>query len=179
MVAALDRLDHVMADLTGGPLKNVRHERFCNEIVSGKSQAEAYRLAGYKPDTGAASRLSANVSIQARIAELCKPVFDEYEVSNASVQREMALIGFHRPKSYKRFLASGNLDDVTSEQSAAIREVKTLVDAEGNSRIEVKFADKMPSLNSLARILGMMKDGPDVSIPVSFTVEFAAPPKGD
>lgn len=53
-----------------GPLKNARHERFAQELAKGKSQIDAYEAAGYKPDRGAATRLSANVSVQDRAAEL-------------------------------------------------------------------------------------------------------------
>lgn len=53
-----------------GPLKNARHERFAQELAKGKSQVDAYQAAGYKPDRGAATRLSANVSVAARTDEL-------------------------------------------------------------------------------------------------------------
>jgi hypothetical protein len=51
-------------------LSNPRHEKFAQGLAEGKTAINAYELAGYKPDRGAASRLSANVSIQARVAEL-------------------------------------------------------------------------------------------------------------
>ena len=51
-------------------LSNPRHEKFALGLAQGKPAINAYELAGYKPDRGAASRLSANVSIQARVAEL-------------------------------------------------------------------------------------------------------------
>jgi hypothetical protein len=51
-------------------LSNPRHEKFAQGLAQGKPAINAYELAGYKPDRGAASRLSANVSIQARVAEL-------------------------------------------------------------------------------------------------------------
>lgn len=51
-------------------LSNPKHERFVQELAKGKSQTEAYEAAGYKPDRGAASRLSTNVSVQARLTEL-------------------------------------------------------------------------------------------------------------
>jgi hypothetical protein len=51
-------------------LSNTRHERFAQELAKGKSQEQAYIEAGYKPDRGAASRLSANVNIQSRVANL-------------------------------------------------------------------------------------------------------------
>lgn len=53
-----------------GPLKNARQERFAQELAKGCSQVEAYELAGYKPDRGAATRLSANVSVAGRVREL-------------------------------------------------------------------------------------------------------------
>jgi hypothetical protein len=53
-----------------GPLKNARHERFAQELAKGQSQVEAYAAAGYKPDRGAATRMSANVSVRERLAEL-------------------------------------------------------------------------------------------------------------
>ena len=36
-----------------GPLKNPRHERYAQELAKGKSQAEAYEAAGYKPSRSA------------------------------------------------------------------------------------------------------------------------------
>lgn len=53
-----------------GPLKNARHERFAQELAKGKSQVDAYAAAGYKPDRGAATRLSAKVSVAERAREL-------------------------------------------------------------------------------------------------------------
>ena len=51
-------------------LKNARHERFAQEMAKGKSQTEAYSLAGYDGDRTAASRLSTNVNVRTRLAEL-------------------------------------------------------------------------------------------------------------
>ena len=51
-------------------LSNPRHEKFAQGLAQGKPAINAYELAGYKPDRGAASRLSANVSIRTRVAEL-------------------------------------------------------------------------------------------------------------
>lgn len=51
-------------------LKNARHERFAQELAKGKSAAEAYVVTGYKDNRSAASRLSTNVNVAARVAEL-------------------------------------------------------------------------------------------------------------
>lgn len=73
-------------------LKNPKHERFSQELAKGKSQTEAYEKAGYKPDRGAASRLSTNVSIQARVAELqarvAERITEKAAVTAASLMEE-------------------------------------------------------------------------------------------
>jgi hypothetical protein len=51
-------------------LSNQRHEIFAQELAQGKSATEAYTLAGYKGDRTAASRLSTNVNVMARVQEL-------------------------------------------------------------------------------------------------------------
>lgn len=51
-------------------LSNARHERFAQELAKGKSASEAYVAAGYRESRSAASRLSANVNVIDRVAEL-------------------------------------------------------------------------------------------------------------
>ena len=51
-------------------LGNARHEAFAQALAKGKSATEAYTAAGYKGDRTAASRLSTNVNVQARLTEL-------------------------------------------------------------------------------------------------------------
>lgn len=165
-----------------GPLKNHRQELYCQEIVSGKSQSEAYRLAGYKHDAGAASRLSANVNVVARIAELLKPVFDRYAITTDRIQREMALSAFARMKHYEKFITSGSWDDVTEEESAAIGEVttrRTRTEA-GVEVVDLKFklADKHQSLVALAKIRGLMKEGGSEPMQVIFNVHRTERSKG-
>lgn len=73
-------------------LTNPKHERFAQGLFKGKSQIEAYADAGYKPDSGAANRLSGNVSIQSRIAELQAASSLRVEVTVASLIEEAASI---------------------------------------------------------------------------------------
>lgn len=51
-------------------LSNPRHERFAQELASGKSASEAYTLAGFKPSRPNASRLQHDDNISQRITEL-------------------------------------------------------------------------------------------------------------
>jgi hypothetical protein len=66
-------------------LSNPKHEKFCQLRFKGKSQEEAYRLAGYKPDPGAASRLSRNVGVQNRLKELHIAALNKVEVTVESM----------------------------------------------------------------------------------------------
>lgn len=72
-----------------GPLKNTRQEKFCHELAQGKSQLEAYVAAGYKPDDGAACRLSGNVRVIARLAELQKRTAEKATTTAADIARQL------------------------------------------------------------------------------------------
>lgn len=67
-------------------LTNARHEKFAQELAKGKSASEAYVAAGYGESRSAASRLSTNVNVQARVAEL-----QERAAANVVISREWVL----------------------------------------------------------------------------------------
>lgn len=67
-------------------LSNPRHERFAQELARGKSASEAYIAAGYEESRSAASRLSTNVNVQSRVAEL-----QERAAANVVISREWVL----------------------------------------------------------------------------------------
>jgi phage terminase small subunit len=52
------------------PLKNPKHEAFAQFCAEGKSQAEAYRLAGFKGDRREASKARHRPDIARRVGEL-------------------------------------------------------------------------------------------------------------
>lgn len=66
-------------------LKNTRHERFAQELAKGKSQAEAYEIAGYAPSEPNASRLTRNDKVQERIAELQAGAAKRTEITVAGI----------------------------------------------------------------------------------------------
>lgn len=72
-----------------GPLKNARQEKFAQELAKGKSQVDAYVAAGYKPDRGAATRLSANVSVRARCDELKARAAEKAVVTAADIAAQL------------------------------------------------------------------------------------------
>ncbi|WP_417702336.1 terminase small subunit [Pseudophaeobacter sp.] len=64
-------------------LPNPRHESFAQALAKGKSAADAYVDAGYKPSRSAASRLSTNVNVQRRVSELQGKAAEKAEWSAA------------------------------------------------------------------------------------------------
>lgn len=111
------------------------------------------------------------------------------EVTNDRIIREISLSGFARMKDYKVLLASGNLDDVTSEESAAVTEIIVdRVEKRGGGRrkqgekpeaqaevvrTRIKLGDKHQSLVTLAKIKGLMRDVDTPPVAVNFIVEWA------
>jgi len=51
-------------------LDNPRHERFAQHLAEAKTAAEAYVLAGFKPNRGNPSKLAHRPSVAARVKEL-------------------------------------------------------------------------------------------------------------
>jgi phage terminase small subunit len=70
-------------------LPNAKHERFAQELAKGKTQAEAYQAAGYKPSEPNASRLKSNDKVAARVAELQERGAIRAEVTVASIIAEL------------------------------------------------------------------------------------------
>lgn len=146
-------------------LKNSRHEKFAQNVAAkGMSASEAYRKAGYKADTGAAARLSANVSVAARIQELKERHADRAEISAERVLREIASIAFANQDDFSEWGPDGvTLKDsttLTREQKATVAEVSQTVTKDGGT-IRYKLHDKNAALANLARHLGLFKDGND------------------
>lgn len=64
-------------------LKNARHEAFAQGLAAGKTQDDAYSEAGFKPSRSAASRLSTNVNVKRRVAEIKARIAEKAEWSAA------------------------------------------------------------------------------------------------
>lgn len=73
-------------------LSNAKHERFAQGLAKGLSQTEAYTEAGYKGDRTAASRLSTNVNVTRRVAELQGKAAIRTEITVASVTERLLAI---------------------------------------------------------------------------------------
>lgn len=70
-------------------LKNAKHERFAQELAKGKTATEAYKIAGYKPDDGNASKMAAKPDVQGRVQEITGRAAERAEVSVATILTEL------------------------------------------------------------------------------------------
>lgn len=144
-------------------LKNARHERFVQALAKGKSQEEAYTLAGYKPSRSAASRLAADVNICERLAELTERAADKAVIDKAWVLERLR------------------------QNAETCMTLDFVRGPDGNPTTAVTHnpAAANKALELLGKELGMFKDqhehtSPDGSMtPKPVVIEFVAPDAGE
>lgn len=73
-------------------LDNAKHERFAQELAKGATADEAYQAAGYSENRGNASRLKANESVQARVAEIQERAAVRAEITVAELTKRLLSI---------------------------------------------------------------------------------------
>lgn len=73
-------------------LGNPKHERFAQELAKGRSQADAYEEAGYRPSRSAAARLAADVNICARLGEIQGRAAVRTEITVAAITDRLLAI---------------------------------------------------------------------------------------
>lgn len=123
-------------------LTNPKHEFFAQALAKGKSQADAYEFAGYKPSEQHASRLASNGKVVARVAEILGRAAVRAEVSIASVTENLLRYamkaealedapGYSVARASQMDIAKLHgliIDKAVADVNVAIREVKrTLV----------------------------------------------------
>lgn len=70
-------------------LKNPKHELFAQELAKGKTQVEAYALAGYKPNDGNAAKMAGFGNIIARVQEITGSGAEKAACTVASIIAEL------------------------------------------------------------------------------------------
>jgi phage terminase small subunit len=113
-----------------GPLKNARHEKFAQELAKGKSQVGAYAAAGYTEDRTAASRLSTNANVVARVAELKKRAAERIIVTVADIAQQL-----DEDREFAR-----ELDNASAAITATIGKARVLGLLEDKSKVDITTA---------------------------------------
>lgn len=161
-------------------LPNAKHEAFAQAIARGLSASEAYVAAGYKESRSAASRLSTNVNIEARVAELLTKGAQRAEIDVARVLKELVRLGTSDIRN--AFTEEGQLkspQDWTDDFAASVASVEVVTrvlpgqadeeqEPQGhggslkrnrNAKVEyvhkIKVWDKNSALEKIAKHLGM------------------------
>lgn len=161
-------------------LASAKYEAFAQALAKGLAASDAYVSAGYKESRSAASRLSANVNIQARVAELVSKGAERAEIDVARVLKELVRLGTSDIRD--AFTDAGELKhpkDWTDDFAAAVASVEVVTktlpgeaddefDAQPhggalarkrNAKIEyvhkIKVWDKNSALEKIAKHLGM------------------------
>lgn len=119
-------------------LANPRHERFAQELAKGKSATEAYAEAGYEESRSAASRLSSNVNVQARVAEL-----QERAAANVVISREWVLEQL--VDNAKLAKAAGDIAPSNQALNLIGKELGMFVERTENVNIEHVVSDDLPT----------------------------------
>ncbi len=73
-------------------LSNPKHERFAQALAKGETADAAYVIAGYEENRGNATRLKANESVDARVAEILERAATRAEITVASISERLLKI---------------------------------------------------------------------------------------
>jgi phage terminase small subunit len=152
-------------------LKNMRHEKFCQNIILGLNQTESYRKAGYicteETARANASELLTNTNIIERLNELREKAEKKFDITRERILQEYSRLAFSNLKNF--FNDDGTMKLLNEIDEDSIRAIAGLeveqIFKGGNKSKEVtgllkkiKIADKKGALDSLARIKGMFVD---------------------
>lgn len=147
-------------------LKNMRHERFAQAILKGKTLDQAYVTAGYRAHPANPKRLRENEAVSARISELVEKSETLTNISVERIAQELARIGLADITDAVSFSgkrvklkASSELDRDTT---AAISEVQQTKDG-----VKIKFHSKTNALDLLAKYKGMFKENINLNVTLS------------
>ena len=167
-----------------------REERFCQEIVLGKTHYEAYLNAGYKANnkvtaSNLASRLLKNDRIQARLAVLRAEAAERYKVTPDNIFMRTGSILNADMRNYMTWGPNGVTlkpsSELTPEQSAAVEEITETVTKDGGT-VKIKLHSKTKAIELGAKILKMVSDKPEPLGEVTLKIIYDEPkrkPNGD
>lgn len=141
-------------------------EIFAQNVARGKTQAEAYVIAGYKENQGNATSLACRPEVAARISEIKLVAAARANVTAERVLAELARIGF-ADLTAAVSVVDGKVQIIDTAKlspdiTAAISEIR-----EGRDGVTVKFHDKRAALENLGKHLGLFKENIDLNVNVS------------
>ena len=147
-------------------LDHPAHEIFAQHCARGKTQIQAYALAGYAPNDGDASNLANRADIKARVQQITGIVAARAEASAERVLAELARLGFSdvtQAIEIKRgHVKIKDTQELSADVKAAISEIR-----QGRDGVTVKFHDKGRALELLGKHLGLFKENVNIDVNIS------------
>lgn len=154
-------------------LANPKREEFCQQYLIDLNGTAAAKRAKYSAHTAneQASRLLANVSVKARIAELKAERNERTRVTQDRVVKELAMLGFSDLANYISIdpltgtIQAKGFEEMPANESRALKSIKEdraiKEDANGKGvtvydKVSFTMHDKIRALEILARHLGML-----------------------
>jgi hypothetical protein len=138
------------------PLKNIRHEKFCQGIVSGLSQTKAYTAAGYS-ERGAkqsAARLLNNPDVRSRVSELQQEIessFVRLQITERLQRLEAIQDRWDALREAKRCFAKGDFEGAM-KTGVVCRKKRWIGGKDGYEVIEYEISTALiEALNSIEK----------------------------
>lgn len=148
-----------------------QQEAFAREVASGKSQAEAYRVAyprsrRWKPEAvwAQASQLAADRRVSLRVAELQAAAADQAVLEGAEILAELRRVAL---SDIAGIMTDDGRVKLPSELDAATRAAVASFEIDEFGRIKYRFWDKNTALTNALKVLGKFeKDNRQKADPV-------------
>ncbi len=179
--------------------RDARYAKFIAAYVEHNNATRAAIEAGYSPKSAHAQGYAllkipeirdavdrAQQAVLEAREQVQRQELDRYEVNTARITRELALLGFANMADYISITPAGepvlDLSELNRDQAAAINSfrVKRTTRRIGETDVteteaQIKLSDKRMALVDLGKITGLFSEGPDITIPVQFIVEWVKP----
>ena len=160
----------------GHPLTK-KNEVFCDEYLIDLNATQAAIRAGYSVESAGSigSELLKKPEIRARIDRAMAERSKRTGINADRVLLELGKIAFVNAIDVINMTDATVLTDASRDDTAAIASVKVKVipgeDGDGVER-EVRLADKLKALELCGKHLGMFKDSPDSTAPVTVVINY-------
>lgn len=149
------------------PKLNIRQEKFVSAYLKHGNATQAAIDAGYSDKTAhsAGPRLLDNVEVAQAIEDGRQRLSEKLDITPERVLRRLSEWGFADPR--QMFDELGNLrhpKDMPDELAVAISEVEVTKRASGEALHKIKRVDPLGAMNTIAKVLGMVRDKVDVTV---------------
>jgi phage terminase small subunit len=146
---------------------NAKHQKFCDEILGGENQTDAYLKAGFKPKTREAARKNAarlmtNADIQTYLDAAREQATARAVLTKSQVLRELSILAFSDLTEFAQWDADGIMltpsNELDLEKRRAVKSVKvkrtTRTNKDGTVEVTVETEFKLWSKETALKMLG-------------------------